>query len=113
MITSGLVPELTAEAAKQASLGAGAKVIQVYSYELTKKDVAEIVSSHPDMLLLVGGTDGGNSECILANARKLSQVEPICPVVIAGNRNCADECEELLENWETHVCEMSCPSLTS
>ena len=37
MITSGLVPELTAEAAKQASLGAGAKVIRVYSYELTKK----------------------------------------------------------------------------
>lgn len=109
MITSGLVPELTAEAAKQASLGAGAKVIRVYSYELTKKDVAEIVSSHPDMLLLVGGTDGGNSECILANARKLSQVEPICPVVIAGNRNCADECEELLENWETHVCENVMP----
>ena len=52
MITSGLVPELTAEAAKQASLGAGAKVIRVYSYELTKKDVAEIVASHPDMLLL-------------------------------------------------------------
>ena len=36
MITSGLVPELTAEAAKQASLGAGAKVIRVFSYELTK-----------------------------------------------------------------------------
>ena len=109
MITSGLVPELTAEAAKQASLGAGAKVIRVYSYELTKKDVAEIVASHPDMLLLVGGTDGGNSECILANAKKLSQVEPICPIVIAGNRNCADECEELLDKWETHVCENVMP----
>ena len=32
MVTSGLVPELTAEAAKRASLGAGAKVIKVYSF---------------------------------------------------------------------------------
>ena len=109
MITSGLVPELTAEAARQASLGAGAKVIRVYSYELTKKDIAEITASRPDMILLVGGTDGGNSKCILSNAKKLSQTEPFCPVVIAGNRNCADECEELLENWETHVCENVMP----
>ena len=109
MITSGLVPELTAEAAKQASLGAGAKVIGVYSYELTKRDVAEIVAQKPDMILLTGGTDGGNSECILNNAKKLSKTEPICPVVIAGNRNCADECEELLEGWETHVCENVMP----
>ena len=29
MVTSGLVPELTAEAAKRASLGAGAKVVKV------------------------------------------------------------------------------------
>lgn len=109
MITSGLVPELTAEAAKQASLGAGAKVIRVFSYELTKKDVEEIVQSRPDMILLTGGTDGGNSECILANAKRLSSVEPICPVVIAGNRNCADECAELLDKWETHVCENVMP----
>ena len=109
MITSGLVPELTAEAAKQASLGAGAKVIRVFSYELTKKDVEEIVQSRPDMILLTGGTDGGNSECILANAKRLSGVEPICPVVIAGNRNCADECAELLDKWETHVCENVMP----
>ena len=109
MITSGLVPELTAEAAKQASLGAGAKVIGVYSYELTRRDVAKIVEQKPDMILLTGGTDGGNSECILNNAKKLSQVEPICPIVIAGNRNCADECEELLEGWETHVCENVMP----
>ena len=45
----------------------------------------------------------------LSNAKKLSQTEPFCPVVIAGNRNCADECEELLENWETHVCENVMP----
>ena len=42
MISSGLVPELTAEAARQAALGAGAKVMKVYSYELTEDDAEEI-----------------------------------------------------------------------
>lgn len=55
-------------------------------YELTKKDVAEIVASHPDMLLLVGGTDGGNSECVLAMLKAFAG-RTICPIVIAGNRN--------------------------
>ena len=36
MVAIGLVPELTAKAARQASLGAGAKVIKTYSYELTE-----------------------------------------------------------------------------
>ena len=42
MVAIGLVPELTAKAARQASLGAGAKVIKTYSYELTKGDLEEI-----------------------------------------------------------------------
>ena len=46
MIASGLVPELTAEAAKCASLGAGAKVIRTYSFELTEDDAAEIVAEN-------------------------------------------------------------------
>ena len=43
MIASGLVPELTAEAARQAALGAGAKVMKTYSYELTEDDAEEIL----------------------------------------------------------------------
>ena len=42
MIASGLVPELTSEAAKLASLGAGAKIIGLYSFELTEDDIEEI-----------------------------------------------------------------------
>jgi len=42
MIAIGLVPELTAEAAKRAALGAGAKVLKVYSYELTWRELEEI-----------------------------------------------------------------------
>ena len=38
MVTSGLVPELTGEAARLASLGAGAKVVGVYAFQLTEDD---------------------------------------------------------------------------
>ena len=68
MLASGLVPELTSEAAKTASLGAGAKVLKTYSYELNEDDANEIRAISPDIFLLVGGTDGGNSACILHNA---------------------------------------------
>ena len=104
MITSGLVPELTGEAAKLASLGAGAKVIGVYAFQLTEDDIADIAREKPDILLLVGGTDGGNTANILHNARMLSTLEPEFPVVIAGNRTAARECERILEKFETHIC---------
>lgn len=109
MVTSGLVPELTAEAARLASLGAGAKVLKVYSFQLTEDDLQEILSLKPDIFLLVGGTDGGNSECILHNAKMLSTAAFDFPVVIAGNRSAARECQRILEGHETHVCENVMP----
>ena len=39
MMASGLVPELTLEAARMASLGAGAKLIGQFSFELTEDDL--------------------------------------------------------------------------
>ena len=104
MITSGLVPELTGEAAKLASLGAGAKVVGVYAFQLTEEDLEEIAAAKPDIFLLVGGTDGGNTECILHNAKMLSTLKPAFPIVIAGNRTAARQCQKLLEGWETYIC---------
>lgn len=104
MITSGLVPELTGEAAKLASLGAGAKVIGVYSFQLTEDDIADIAREKPDIFLLVGGTDGGNTANILSNAKMLAKLEPSFPVVIAGNRTAARECQRILSKFETHIC---------
>ncbi|NCB03924.1 MAG: MutL protein [Clostridia bacterium] len=109
MITSGLVPELTAEAARQASLGAGAKIAKVYSFELTEDDVEDIDRLAPDIFLLVGGTDGGNSECILHNAQMLSRCKADFPVVIAGNRTAARQCQRYLADRETFLCENVMP----
>lgn len=104
MIASGLVPELTSEAAKLASLGAGAKIAGLYSFQLTQDDLEDIQAAKPDIFLLVGGTDGGNSECILHNAAMLATLEPDFPVVIAGNRTAARQCQRILEKFETYVC---------
>ncbi len=104
MVTSGLVPELTSEAARLASLGAGAKVVGLYSFQLTEDDVEEIRRTDPDIFLLVGGTDGGNTECILHNARMLASLPPRFPIVIAGNRTAARECERILAGHEVYVC---------
>ncbi len=104
MITSGLVPELTGEAARLASLGAGAKVVKVYSFELTEDDVEEIRQAKPDIFLLVGGTDGGNTECILHNAEVLANMKPDFPIVLAGNRSAAKKCQEILSGCDVYVC---------
>ncbi|UCH73726.1 MAG: glutamate mutase L [Rhodospirillales bacterium] len=91
MVTVGLVTELTAEAARRAALGAGARLVGSFSYRLTDGDVAAVVDLSPDVLLLSGGTDGGNSEVILHNARRLAESSLACPVIAAGNRNAADQ----------------------
>ncbi|MBQ4324159.1 MAG: glutamate mutase L [Clostridia bacterium] len=104
MVTSGLVPELTGEAAKLASLGAGAKVVGIYAFQLTEDDLEEILASKPDIFLLVGGTDGGNTACILHNARVLAASDADFPIVIAGNRTAARECERILAGKEVYVC---------
>ncbi len=104
MVTSGLVPELTGEAARLASLGAGAKVAGVYAFQLTEDDAEDIRAMHPDILLLVGGTDGGNTECILHNAAMLATLPPDFPVIVAGNRTAARQCQRLLEGFEVHIC---------
>ena len=104
MVTSGLVPELTGEAAKLASLGAGAKVVGIYAFQLTEDDLEDIAAQKPDIFLLVGGTDGGNTECILHNAKMLASMKPEFPIVVAGNRTAARQCQRILEGCEVYVC---------
>ena len=97
MIACGLVPELTGQAAKLAVLGAGAKVLRVYGYNLNRDDVKEIDNLRPDILLLAGGTDGGNKRFLLENAQAVAEnVRPL-PAVLAGNRNAVHEAAEILE----------------
>ncbi len=103
MIASGLVKELTAEAARRAALGAGARVLQVFSYELIEQDLDRIAAAQPDIILLAGGTDGGNSEIILKNAATLSRLPQSLPIVVAGNKVASAKAAEILKQHHTPV----------
>ncbi|MDR3541200.1 MAG: methylaspartate mutase accessory protein GlmL [Desulfosporosinus sp.] len=103
MIASGLVKELTAEAAKRAALGAGARVLQVFSYELTLQDLDKIIAAKPDILLLAGGTDGGNKAVLLKNAEMLCALPISVPVVIAGNKVVAAQAAAILKKQHQFV----------
>ncbi len=96
MITIGLVPELSAEAARRAALGAGAKVVKVFSFRLSAKEMKELEELRPDILLLAGGTDGGNREVIIENARLIAASAVQCPILVAGNKAAADDVNSIL-----------------
>lgn len=99
MAAIGLVEELTLEAAKRVCLGAGAKVELAFSHHLTSDDVRQIIDKKIDIILLAGGTDGGNSECVLFNQRMLAQSGIKIPIIYAGNKNCVDEVRSVAEEY--------------
>lgn len=115
MAAVGLVPDLTAEAAKRAALSAGAKVLKVYSYDLSLNEAREIEEAEPDILLLTGGTDGGNKEVILHNARIISDISGDFSIVVAGNKSAADEVFSILSKSgkEVRVCENVMPEFNT
>lgn len=91
MVAVGLTPSLTVAAAQRAALGAGARLIGTYSYELTSTDVADICALDPSIVLLAGGADGGNRTSIVRNAELLAGSSYPGMVILAGNRTAADE----------------------
>ena len=97
MVAVGLVPDLTAKAARMAAEGAGAKVIKTFSYELSAEEQQEIYDINPDIVLLCGGTDGGNHEVITANARLLAEIDRPFSIIVAGNKSAVREMEKDLQ----------------
>ena len=93
MVALGLVPELTSKAAKMAASSAGAKVVKTYAFEISKAEQEEIFTIDPDLILLCGGTDGGNKEVIISNARKLCEIDRNFSTIVAGNKSAAFEVE--------------------
>jgi len=111
MVASGLVPDLTAKAARLAAASAGAKVLKTYAYELTPEDTAEIEDITPDIILLSGGIDGGNKDVLLKNAESLARTAGDFCVIIAGNRSAAAQAEKLVHDGgkKAVICENVMP----
>jgi uncharacterized protein (TIGR01319 family) len=91
----GLVPDLTMKAASLAALGAGGTVVGAFSFTLTQDDRLRLEQLRPDLVLLAGGTDGGDATHIIQNARALASWLPQTPVVVAGNRTAYDELRDI------------------
>ena len=87
---------VTAEAGRRVALSSGGHVVAVVAGGASPgpPDLTPLVAGDPDVVLLVGGTDGGDSEVLLRCAAALAGGP--WPVVVAGNRDAADEVTGLL-----------------
>ena len=85
MTVHGLTHSMTARAAREAALGAGAIVKMVTAGSLSDFDLEEIQSIHPNIILVAGGVDFGEKEIILRNAEALASLKLGVPVIYAGN----------------------------
>lgn len=87
---------ISAEAGRRVALSAGARVVAVSAGPLDEAGVEGLRSACPDLLLVVGGTDGGDTEALLHNARVLGRSGLVVPVVLAGNADVAGQAASLL-----------------
>ncbi|HHX78593.1 MAG TPA: MutL protein [Acholeplasmataceae bacterium] len=113
MAAIGLVEELTVEAAKRVCLGAGGKVDLVFSHHITKDEIKKIKDGNIDIILLAGGTDGGNQECVIYNAKMLGEAGISIPIVYAGNSKCHEDIRGIFSKYDIngYICENVMPKL--
>ena len=98
MTVHGLTTRMTAQAAREAALGAGAVVEYQTSGNLRDADLRHVAAIDPNLILLAGGVEGGDYDTVLANAGRLREL-PCRPIVVyAGNSVVAGEARELLES---------------
>lgn len=88
---------VTAEAGRRVALSSGGRVVHVGSGRLDEESgLTALTASRPDVVLLVGGTDGGNADVLLRCARTLAGTGWSGPVVVAGNTEAREEVAALL-----------------
>lgn len=85
MTVHGLVYDMTARAAKEAALGAGAIIHYVTAGKLRRTDLAKIKEIKPNLILLAGGVDFGERDTAIYNAEMIRSMDLKTPVVYAGN----------------------------
>ncbi|BCJ49152.1 hypothetical protein Asp14428_06270 [Actinoplanes sp. NBRC 14428] len=87
---------VTAEAGHRVGLSAGAQVVHVAAGPLDGRAVAALRAARPDVILLVGGTDGGDEATVRHNAGRLATSRLRVPVVVAGNAAAAPDVARVL-----------------
>jgi uncharacterized protein (TIGR01319 family) len=109
MMVSGLVLQMTGESAQRAALGAGAIVMDVIALNDGRRPhekIRRLRQLRPDMILLSGGTDGGDVKRVAEMGELLVAADPKArlgadyklPVIYAGNAGAASIVQELLDH---------------
>jgi uncharacterized protein (TIGR01319 family) len=119
MMVSGLVLQMTGESAQRAALGAGAIVMDVIALNDGRKPyekIRRLRQLRPDMILLSGGTDGGDKRRVAEMAELLVAADPKArlgagyqlPVIYAGNK---DACDIVRDCLDSRTALLVCPNL--
>jgi uncharacterized protein (TIGR01319 family) len=87
---------ISAEAGHRAALSAGARVVHVAAGRLDDGALSMLRAVSPDVVLLVGGTDGGEASVLRFNAAALAGADWSVPIVLAGNAAVRDEVGDVL-----------------
>ena len=95
MTVHGLTRDLTARAAREASLGAGANIRLITHGKITRADVEAIRDIAPSLIMIAGGVEGGEEDLVLDNCREIAGGAPPCPVLYAGNVRIQDRVREI------------------
>jgi uncharacterized protein (TIGR01319 family) len=103
---------VTAEAGRRVALSSGGKVVAVLSR--TSDDAAYSLladSTRPDVVLLTGGTDGGDEDGLVLGARRIVDSGWHGPVVVAGNVAARPLVEAALSNLPVVVTDNVVPRI--
>ena len=107
----GIVPDLTLHAARLAAASGGGKIVGHFAYRLTSENLAALWRLAPDIVLLAGGTDGGNEQYNLHNARMLASADLPAVVIYAGNSAVQSEIAEILAGRELAIVDNLMPQI--
>ncbi len=95
MTVHGLVYDMTARAAKEAALGAGAIIHQVTAGRLRRTDLEKIKEIKPNLIMLAGGVDYGERDTAIANAEMIRSLDLETPIIYAGNIENQEEIKQI------------------
>ncbi len=109
MMVAGVVAQMTAASAKRAALGAGAIVMDTIAANDKRKpheQIQRIRELRPDMVLISGGTDGGNTQQVVQIAELIAPAKPRprfggeyqMPIIFAGNKDAAPQVREIFRD---------------
>lgn len=115
MTVHGLVYDMTVKAAREAALGAGANIKMVTAGRLKERDLQEIKELRPNIIMIAGGVDYGESDTALYNSQKIANLSLDIPIIYAGNKIIDQQVREIFQSvgQEIYVVENVYPKIDS